>query len=166
MLAVALAACSSQRSPAAPAAAPAQQEARPAAAARGPATAAVTDFAFGIIRHTEILQRRNFVISPASIALAMGMTQAGARDETARQIARGTGLSDDDHAWLSTAFRALAQRLGASGHALESANRMFLEQDLTIEPAYQGLLQTRYGAPVQQLDFARDPAASRRHINA
>jgi serpin B len=159
--------------PASAAATPTQARGEAAAAAtvapvepRPRAARAITDFALRIARQTDEFDRHNFVLSPVSIVLALGMTQAGARGSTERQMAETMGLQDPDHAWVSSAFGALSARMRADRHVLDGANRIYLQTGYELVPAFERLLQTRYAAPLELLDFARDPEASRKRINA
>lgn len=108
----------------------------------------------------------NQVVSPASIALALDMTFAGARGETAEQMARVLH-ADDPEALHAAAARALASWNDPERetYTLAVANRLFGERSLTFEPSFLALTGQRYGAPLEPLDLLGDPEGSRVHIN-
>jgi serpin B len=110
----------------------------------------------------------NFAFSPASLHLALGMTYAGAEGETAQQMADALSLhgpGDEVHASFAGELdRWKAWKTG--GTKLLVANRLFAAKDLKMERAFLELTRTRYSAPVEQLDFFRQPDPARRHINA
>ena len=46
------------------------------------------------------------------------------------------------------------------------ANRLFGQQGYDFRPAYLTLLRETFGAPLETLDFVKNPAAAAQHINA
>jgi len=118
----------------------------------------------------------NAVLSPASIAIALGMARAGAVGETAAQM--DTVLHDvasDAHpTWLNALDAALASRTGTfkdvAGHdqqiTLRIANAPFAQKDLTLQPAFLDALAGRFDAGVRLVDFKTATEAARQAINA
>jgi len=118
----------------------------------------------------------NLVFSPASIALALAMARAGARGETAAQM--DAVLHADAAGDLLAALNALDQALasrsgtfpaypeGTLDVALRIANAPFAQRGLPLEPAYLATLAGDFGAGLRLVDYARDPEAARRTINA
>jgi len=119
--------------------------------------------------------RGNLVVSPASIAIALGMARAGAQGKTAAQMdAVMRSLASEEHAsWLNALDAALAARSGtfrdASGTALpvtlRIANAPFAQRDMAIAPAYLEALASRFGAGLRLVDYRTDPEAARTAIN-
>lgn len=108
----------------------------------------------------------NQVVSPASIAIALDMTFAGARGETAEQMARVLHAGDPE-ALHASAAAALASWNDPERetYTLAVANRLFGERTLTFAPEFLALTGERYGAPLEPLDLLGDPEGSRVHIN-
>jgi serine protease inhibitor len=132
--------------------------------------------AFGL----ELLRRlasedENAVISPASIALALGMARAGARGTTADEM--DAVLHDiaapENAAWLNGLGQALADRdlsiTDADGNihsvTLRIANAPFAQRGMTIQDAYLHALAAEYGAGLRLVDYRQDAEGARRLIN-
>jgi serpin B len=113
----------------------------------------------------------NLIFSPYSISLALAMTYAGARGETARQMREVLhfGLVDER---LHPAFNALDRSLAGlaeaegGGISLEQANSLWAQQGFDFLPEFLDLLAQDYGAGVRLVDYAGDTEAARRAINA
>lgn len=130
---------------------------------------------FDLLR-LQVAEQENTVISPASIAIALGMARAGARGVTADEmdaVMRGVG-APENAAWLNALDQALASRTGNftddSGEAhdltLRIANAPFSQQGMPLEEAYLTALAEAYGAGVRLVDYIGDAEGSRRLINA
>lgn len=107
----------------------------------------------------------NLFVSPASIVVAFAMTHAGAKGETASELAKvfHFGESADLHAGMGG---MLARWDAASGGLeLDVANRLFGEKSVTFEPAYLELGQKVFGAPLEPVDFVNGFEPARVHIN-
>jgi serpin B len=110
----------------------------------------------------------NQVFSPASIAVALDMTYAGARGETAAQMARVLHIDDGaNEALHASAGEALAGWNDPSREAytLAVANRLFGEQTYTFGQPFLDLTASTYRAPLEPVDFRGDPEAARGRIN-
>ena len=110
----------------------------------------------------------NRFFSPFSLYSALSMTYAGARGETAIQMREVLHIGSDDaqhHAGLGALLRDLSGEKEGRAYQLSIANRIFGQVGLEIEPAFLGLVETNYEAPLEQLDFAGAPEASRSAIN-
>jgi serpin B len=108
----------------------------------------------------------NLLVSPFSISTALAMTYAGARGETAQQMAGVLGFSLPNDR-LHPAFGQLIGDLTTprDGYQLNIANRLFGQQGLNFNPQFLNTTATDYGAPLQQLDFKTNPDGSRQTIN-
>lgn len=115
----------------------------------------------------------NLMVSPFSIRIAFGLLQAGARGETAEEIASVLhyGLEGDA---LHTAFNALDLALADRNFAgdddddpitLRVANAFWGQTGYAWSPAYLDTIALNYGAGVDTLDYATDPEGSRETIN-
>lgn len=138
--------------------APSSEESRAAAAAIN---------AFGIDLYGRLRDRRgNFALSPASIEIALAMTYAGARGDTAAEMARTLHLEGDaDRAHTALAAQLRDWNAERSTYQLATANRIFAQQGVAWEQAFMALTRDRYAAPAEGVDFANDGEAARAHIN-
>lgn len=124
--------------------------------------AARADVAFGASLLRALKTSGNTVFSPASVAAALKMTLAGARGETAAELARALRLADPDDAAASL------EELGALDSdgelTLRAPNTMWLDETLTVRETY---LEALAGSTsVERCDFAGAPGPSRERINA
>ncbi len=124
--------------------------------------------AFGFELWRRLPERQaNLAISPASLALALIMTGAGARGETATQMQRVLHLGAPAEALLAAAG-GLARELAdpARPVVLRIANRLFGEQTQRFEAAYRDALSGAFGAPLEPVDFKAAAEQARERINA
>jgi serpin B len=128
----------------------------------------------GFRLYAQLHGKRNFAMSPASIALATSLVYAGARGRTATQLANalGTSLGPAEHAALAGQllriwrFMTLKVNDWDSPPELAVANRVFGRTGLAFEPAYLDIAARDFIAPLESLDFGANPDACRQHINA
>jgi serpin B len=123
----------------------------------------------------------NLFFSPYSISLALAMTYAGARGDTAAQMANALHFTLPPEQ-LHPAFNSLDETitsLGSStnhptpspgdpsgqGFQLSIANAIWGQKGFDFLPAYLDLLAQNYGAGLRLADFAAAPEASRQAIN-
>ena len=116
----------------------------------------------------------NLFYSPHSISLALAMTYAGARNETAQQMA-DTLHFILSHDRLHPAFNSLDLELGRCGEGakgkdgegfrLNIVNAIWGQKDYEFLSDFLDLLAENYGAGLRVLDFAGAPEESRVTIN-
>jgi serpin B len=130
-------------------------------------------------------QAGNLFYSPASIRIALAMAYAGARGETAAEMATALELGsqpEQAHKGFAALLRhwaALAEvelpdqandwmRSAAEQEAvrLRVVNRIWGAAQRTFTPAFLDTLKQDYAAPLETLDFARAAEPSRVRINA
>lgn len=149
--------------------------ARPETAAVDPATPSYKDplgpadhdFAFRFYA-TQRSASGNLFMSPASLRVALAMVYAGARGETATEMQRALGFAPDVGA-TSDYFTSLLKEWNAGGDPkikLKVVNRLWGDKSVHFAPAFTALLAQRFTAPLERLDFAGSPDASRRKINS
>jgi serpin B len=119
----------------------------------------------------------NFVFAPYSVSQALAMTYAGARGNTATEMAEVLHFTPDV-AELGTAFGDLNTSLIIRGNhegdpandepanELNVANSLWGEQTYPFHQEYLDLIQNSYGAGFQLTDFINDPDAAREDINS
>ncbi len=110
----------------------------------------------------------NLFFSPASLSTALAMTYAGARGETAEQMARVLHfiLSPPE---LQSAFAVLGQSWSSDiedqGRQLSIANRLWGQEGLRFLPDYLAVTRDAYGAELARVDFRHDAETARHRIN-
>jgi serpin B len=124
--------------------------------------AVAADAAFGTDVYKQLTATGNVVFSPASIAAALQMALAGARGDTATELATALHLPGPE-----AAVDGLAQLAGIrAGDDLtfRAPNIMWLESAAAVRDDYMKRLSGTVA--VEQCDFARSPDAARQQINA
>lgn len=112
--------------------------------------------------------QENFVMSPMSVYLALGMTRLGAQAQTATALNQTLALSADANAPSIAASLGQAQRTWTQsrpGSELAIANQLFAAETFKIKPEFVKLCQSQLGAGIQNLDFAEDHNGARQTIN-
>lgn len=139
------------------------------------AASAANAFGLDLYRLAAAAEAGNLVLSPASIAIALGMARAGARGNTAAEIdaVLHEATSDDHAAWLNALDTALASRTGTfedlEGQqqqvTLRIANAPFAQRDMALEDAYLEALATRFGTGLRLVDYIGATEEARETIN-
>lgn len=116
----------------------------------------------------------NLFYSPHSISLALAMTYAGARGDTAQQMADTLHFTIPQNQ-LHPAFNSLdmelskrgqgAQGKDGKGFRLNIVNAIWGQQDYKFLPAFLDVLAENYGAGLRILDFISNAEKSRITIN-
>ena len=113
-------------------------------------------------------EKGNLFLSPYSLSSALAMTYAGARGQTAAQMAKALHF-DLDAPRLHAAFADLRSTLGAAGKSagceLVVANALWAQQDCGLLKELLALTRAAYGAAAQEVDFKAAEKA-RQTINA
>ncbi|HEX4311014.1 MAG TPA: serpin family protein [Acidobacteriaceae bacterium] len=111
-------------------------------------------------------QKGNLFFSPASISSAFAMADAGARGQTAAEMARvfHYTLPQDR---LHPAMGALLAGMNAehAGYELRVADALWAQQDSQLLPDYVSLMQADYGAGLHRVNFRTGAEAARGTIN-
>ncbi len=109
----------------------------------------------------------NLFLSPLSISTALAMTYAGARGETATQMAAALHYNLDANT-LAGDFASLLADLNSAGqgkYALSVADALWGQQGFSFLTPFLNLLQADYGGGLHQVDFINDTEAARQIIN-
>jgi len=111
----------------------------------------------------------NLFFSPLSLSSALAATRAGARGETASQMARTLHLSADMDQ-TNQGFLRLLGRLNGPQHDkrlhIEIANSLWSQKNFTLHPEYVEMAKNFYGAAANTVDYVNAPAAAADRINA
>lgn len=147
----------------------------PSANAGDLASLVVGNTAFALDLYAELRQEfeGNLLFSPYSISLALAMTYAGARGETATQIAEALRFSLDQ-SQLHHSFAMVNNDLTERGNAEDDPSNMVTARALRIASALWGEqtypfsadIAEHYDAGLQKTDFINAPEAAREEINA
>lgn len=106
----------------------------------------------------------NIVVSPYSISSALAMTYAGARGETAAEMAKVLHFTLPPDR-LHPAQAALGRSLRAGGDEFHAANALWGQKGVRFRGEFLRVTRDNYGAGLREVDFAADPDAARRTIN-
>ena len=116
----------------------------------------------------------NIFCAPYSISLALTMTYAGARGETAQQMADtlhfllGQDKLHPAFNWLDAELASrgeVAQWKDGEGFKLNIVNAIWGQKDYEFLPAFLDILAENYGAGLRILDFTTETEVSRLAIN-
>jgi serpin B len=111
----------------------------------------------------------NLFFSPYSISTALAMTYAGAKGETAIQMAKTLRFPGEGEA-IHEAFAQLEARINGGTEKrpfeLGVANALWAQKGLGYRPEFLKLTENCYQAGMHPVDFARDPDGARKLINA
>ena len=169
ILAVLIAVCACERESSGPGVEPIAVRALPAELAPDAKrlVAANNRFAFDLYRqlHTE---EGNLFFSPFSVATALGMTLAGARGDTEREMVDVLRL---DIPWTAVGPAAgallgsLDRGAALGGYRLDIANRLWGHEGYSFQDEFLATTRDRYDAELARLDFQGAPEAARGTIN-
>lgn len=117
---------------------------------------------YGQLRH----QPGNLFFSPESISTAFAMAYAGARGETAAQMASVFHFTLPQER-LQPAMGALLSGMNAQhkSYELRVADALWAQRDENFLPTYLKLVEENYGAGFHRVDFKTAPEAARGDIN-
>lgn len=139
----------------------------PPEADAAPVVAANNRFAFELLGRVSKPDANAFV-SPYSIASALSMTYAGARGDTAAEMARTLHFDTDQGRW-HPAFAALNAQLQPDekkrDYQLYIANRLWAQSGAPFNAAFLKTTRDNYAAGIQAVDFRNDSEAARQTIN-
>jgi serpin B len=110
----------------------------------------------------------NLFFSPYSISTCLAMTYAGARGDTAAQMAQ-TLHFDPNQNQLAASFGELQTQLNTEqkkkGIELDIANGLWAQKDQPFLPAFLDVAKQSYGANLKQVDFRTHADIARTEIN-
>lgn len=131
------------------------------------AVAAMNDFAIDLYTSVSSSESGNVVVSPYSVTFTLGMIYAGARGDTAAEMA--TVLHAEDVARWQEGINAydltLDARTAGSPTTWTAGNKVWTMPGLALRDDYLDVLTGVYGSPLAEADFAADPDGERQVIN-
>ena len=112
----------------------------------------------------------NVTVSPASLYLALGMLQNGARGATADEISKAlqaSGIStDDQNAGLAALTNSLAAAAAKDGIEFDSANSLWQQKGFEVKQQFLDALAAYYKSGMYQVDFAGQNADALKAIDS
>jgi serpin B len=133
-----------------------------------PLVAGNTGFALNLFGQLGATSNANIFFSPYSVSACFGMVYAGARGETARQMAGALDWSTNQAA-VGPEFGALQAELetqqGQDGISLSVANGLWAQTNFPFLPDFLANASVNYDASVQQVDFTTDAQQITGQIN-
>jgi serpin B len=90
-----------------------------------------------------ILPNKNFVISPASFALATGLVLQGASGETKREIEKAFNVKQLEN---------LANQVN-SDESVKSANKVYISKNFTLQKSYLEKVKRIFDSEAEKVDF-------------
>lgn len=128
-------------------------------------------FAIDLLHKLSTRASENAFFSPYSVSAALAMTWAGARTETADQMAKVLHFSDLQRANVTGSFHGLQQSLEQTqqqtGALLSIANSLWpqKEPEHPFLPEYLKQVQQDFGSSVQPMDYRSNTEQARQEIN-
>ncbi|MFY9905909.1 MAG: serpin family protein, partial [Terriglobales bacterium] len=139
----------------------------PMTATSGQAQAVRDNNAFAIELYAQLCnQSGNLFFSPESISTALAMTYAGARADTATEMAKTLHFTLPS-GQLHPAMGALLRDHNAAhdGYQLKEADALWVQEGYSLLPEFLKLNRDNYEAGLNQVDFKGATEASRHTIN-
>ncbi len=112
-------------------------------------------------------QEENLFFSPISLSTALAMTYAGAKGDTAREMANVLHFALPE-AQIHAAFAALLERLNVpekKAYELRVANRLWGQKGYGFLPSFLATTRNAYGAELVQVNFVGAADQARQDIN-
>ena len=138
------------------------------------AATALADLGLHLMRQSSLAtghapSSSNVVVSPYSVAMALGMLHAGAKGPTATEISGVFEPATSSNRLLASGLGELSQAVkGDADSQWMAPNRVWVGQGAakTMSPAFLARLKSQYGADGALVDFSGAPEASRLAINS
>ncbi len=133
------------------------------------AVAGMNQFSLDLYRAVVAEQGGNTIIGPYSATFALSMIYAGARGQTASEIAavlHADGLDPANwHEGINAYDLTLDARTTGSPTEWNAANKVWTVPGLALRDEYLDTLTGAYGSPIAELDFGSDAEGARQLIN-
>lgn len=129
-----------------------------------------TEFAFALYSQLQE-KEENLLFSPFNISTALVMTYAGAKGQTALEMAQSLHFSDDReqlyakflqlNKGLTTAVKEEKQ----NPTSLSLANSLWIQEGSSLLPSFLHTMEHYFSGEVQEVDFLKDVNKTRMRIN-
>jgi serine protease inhibitor len=119
-------------------------------------------FGFNLAQKLDASGKQNLLISPASIAVALGMVYAGASGDTATEMSQALGLTatSRDQALSELGDLQTALTNPGEGITLKLANAAWVDRSMRLNKSFASDLQEKFNATLQPADFSEAAIAS------
>lgn len=110
----------------------------------------------------------NTFVSPWSVAVALSMAYAGARNKTAaemRKVLRSDLAPKTHHDALGAQIKGLTDTGEDKAYELIAANSLWPHQSFAVRPEYVKSLERHYGVGVRSLDYTQPASVNAKIIN-
>lgn len=131
------------------------------------AVAGMNEFATDLYTAVTLGEPGNVVVSPYSVTFTLSMIYAGARGDTATEMAAVLHAGDLD-GWqegINAYDLTLDARTVGSPTTWTAGNKVWTQPGLPLRNDYLDVLTGVYGSPLAEADFAADADGERRAIN-
>ncbi|KAI1730898.1 serpin (serine protease inhibitor) domain-containing protein [Ditylenchus destructor] len=117
---------------------------------------AQSEFGLNLLRDVSANSKASVVLSPFSVAIALSMAYAGARDETEQELGQLLAKGESKER-IHEYFGALINKIYAENknYTLETANRIYVKENFSILDSYKQLLNAHYRGQFESVDFSR-----------
>lgn len=115
------------------------------------------------IDENALKQKQNeWIVSPLSLQLALGMLLNGAQGETAAEICRTLGYGEGETAEINAWAKLMLEQLPKLDKKtdLALADAIFYNKTLTLKTPYKDAVGTSYKATLEALDFTKTKASA------
>ncbi|MCD4784111.1 MAG: serpin family protein [Candidatus Eremiobacteraeota bacterium] len=126
------------------------------------------DFGFDIYRKLCAGSKQNLFLSPYSISTALGMTYAGAKGNTQKQMSKVLHYDLPQkrlHKSFSDIMKSLDEGGKRRGYQLNVANRLWGQKGYKFLDSFLNVIKTYYDGGLQIVDFKRATEKARVTIN-
>ena len=133
------------------------------------AVAGMNEFAVDLYRSVVASEGGNAVVGPYSAVFALSMIYAGARGDTASEMADVLHATELEaaawHEGINAYDLTLDARTAGSATEWSSVNKVWTTPGLALRDQYLDVLTGDYGSPLAEFDFGSDPEGARQLIN-
>ncbi len=115
------------------------------------------------IDENALKQKQNeWIVSPLSLQLALGMLLNGAQGETAAEICRTLGYGEGETAEINAWAKLMLEQLPKLDKKtdLALADAIFYNKTMTLKAPYKDAVGTSYKATLEALDFTKTKASA------
>lgn len=127
----------------------------------------IIDFAHDFQKNIAPKQKANYVSSPVSLYLAMGMIYEGAKNNTLEEIQNTMNFPKSElfYEQMSPYYKALLEMNADTNMKMNIANKVYLENSFQILPEYQQNLNTLFKTNIEKVDFKNQFSKVENQIN-
>jgi len=129
------------------------------------AVAGINAFSLDLYKRS-VTQDDNLFLSPASVSTAVSLAYRGAVGKTADELRKVLHYDAAPADYLRASGEVFAtMNFSGEGQVLQTANAIWVQNDLPLKPDYLADVQTYLKSGLQRTDFRVDPEKARGEIN-